>query len=47
MYSENMDETKISNNVVIVNKIEHSILLGFDFIICDNEIEQLKNYLDK
>lgn len=47
VYSENMDETKISNNVVIVNKIEHSILLGFDFIICDNEIEQLKNYLDK
>lgn len=47
VYSENLAEEKVSNNVVITNKIDNTLLSGFDFVICDDEIDHLKNCLDK
>lgn len=47
VYSENMEEVKISNNVIITKKIDWLSLSWFDFIICDDEVEHMKKYLEK
>lgn len=41
---ESKDE-KISDNITFISKIKQEDLIAFDFIICDDEIENLNNYL--
>lgn len=36
---------KISDNIILVSNIKNDDLIAFDFIICDDEIKNLTNYL--
>ncbi len=47
IYLENSILKKVSKNIVITWKIEDTYLSGFDFIICDNEIKNMRKYLEK
>jgi len=47
VYSENTQTKILSNNVVITWELNDSFLSGFDFIVCDNDIETLNLFIEK
>lgn len=44
---EDIETENLWKNIVATWKINDSLLLGFDFLICDNNISWLKKYLEK
>lgn len=44
---EDIETENLGKNIVATWKINDSLLLGFDFLICDNNISWLKKYLEK
>jgi len=46
IYKENMADIKISDNIFITWKIDETLLSWFDFIICDNDIANIKKYFE-
>jgi hypothetical protein len=47
IYIKDYKEEKISDNIVISWKIDEYLLSWYDFIICDDEINNLSKYLAK
>ncbi|MDD2871471.1 MAG: hypothetical protein PHS49_05765 [Candidatus Gracilibacteria bacterium] len=47
VYSKTLGEIKISENVVVTSNIDEQLLVGFDFVLCDDEIQNLGKYLEK
>lgn len=37
---------KLGDNVIAVSKIESSMLIWFDFVVCDDNIDSLKSYFE-
>lgn len=47
VYSKTLWEIKISENVVVTSNIDEQLLVWFDFVLCDDEIQNLWKYLEK
>ena len=47
VYSKWVKTEILSNNVVITWKLDDSVLSGFDFVVCDDEIKNLDMYIEK
>lgn len=41
------ENEKLWENIIAVSKLNETDIIWFDFIICDNEIKHLNNYLEK
>ncbi|MFK7780377.1 MAG: hypothetical protein QM490_04460 [Candidatus Gracilibacteria bacterium] len=46
VYSEGADTEKKYNNLVITGELDNSLIAGFDFMVCDDEITNLNNYIE-
>jgi hypothetical protein len=42
---DGVEKEKIGENIAVISSIDESNLPGFDFIICDDEIENIELYL--
>lgn len=47
IYSKWSTTEKLSNNIIITWELNKSFISGFDFLVCDDEIENLISYIDK
>lgn len=47
VYSKTLWEIKLSENVVVTSNIDEQLLVWFDFVLCDDEIQNLWKYLEK
>lgn len=47
VYSKWVKTEILSKNIVITWELDDSVLSGFDFVVCDNEIKDLDMYIEK
>jgi len=47
IYSKWVNTEILSKNIVITGSLDDEVLSWFDFIVCDDEIEKLCNYIEK
>lgn len=47
IYNKEGNQAKINENIVVTWKIDETIVSWFDFIICDDDIVNIKKYLEK
>jgi hypothetical protein len=47
VYTKNAETKILSTNIVLTWKLDETDVSWFDFIVCDNEIEELYTYIEK
>ncbi|NVP17377.1 hypothetical protein HUU51_01540 [Candidatus Gracilibacteria bacterium] len=43
---EGANNEKLAENVVAISKVDNSLLIGFDFLVCDDDIDNLNSYFE-
>lgn len=47
VYSKWSETKNLSNNIVITWELDDKLAIGFDFLVCDNDISSLNSYIEK